>query len=261
VASTELPEQLLPLVQRPDRSALFLDFDGTLAPIVEDPVGARPLSGVPELLGQLAHRLALVAVVSGRPTAFLTEVMDAPAGVTLVGLYGLELALAGAPGIAWAKEVDGTVIEAGVEAPDGVYVEPKGLSLTLHWRRAPDAQGWVEAFAQRQEKLRGFRLYRARSSIELQPPVDVDKGTVVRTLVERMPTSPAVIAVFGDDLGDLPAFDAAAALHAEYPEVHAIRVAAVDEESPTEVAARADLTVDGALGAVALLLQLAQALG
>src|ERR1700728_2860204 len=93
-----LPELLLPLVRWPDESALFLDFDGTLSPIVEDPVGARPLPGVPELLRRLAGRLALVAVVSGRPTTFLAEVLGAPAGVTLVGLYGLELALAGDAG-------------------------------------------------------------------------------------------------------------------------------------------------------------------
>ncbi len=259
MAEPTLPELLRPLVRWPHESALFLDFDGTLAPIVEDPVGARPLPGVADLLRRLAGRLALVAVVSGRPTNFLAEVLEAPTGVVLVGLYGLELALEGERRATWAKEIDDTVVEANVEAPEGVYVEPKGLTLTLHWRMAPHAQDWVELFAQRQIEARGFRAHRARSSIELQPPVDVDKGTVVRTLVARMPAPVRAVAVFGDDLGDLPAFDAAAALRTEDPGLHVVRVAAVDHESPPEVAARADLTVDGAQGAAALLEQLAQA--
>ena len=83
------------LLAQPQRSALFLDFDGTLSPIVEDPVGARPLPAVPDLLTRLARRLGLVAVISGRPATFLSEVLAAPRGVRLVGLYGLELALPG----------------------------------------------------------------------------------------------------------------------------------------------------------------------
>jgi trehalose 6-phosphate phosphatase len=69
------------------------------------------------------------------------------------------------------------------------------------------------------------------------------------------------VAVFGDDVGDLPAFDAVAALHTERPALAVVRVAAVDEESPPEVAARADLTVPGAQGAFDLLTQLVQAIG
>ena len=67
-------------------------------------------------------------------------------------------------------------------------------------------------------------------------------AALIRTLVERMPTYPVAVAVFGDDLGDLPAFDTVAALHIEHPEVHAIRVAAVDAESPAEVEQERDQT-------------------
>jgi trehalose 6-phosphate phosphatase len=252
---------MLPLVSQPERSALFLDFDGTLSPIVEDPLGARPLPGVPDLLRRLASRLALVAVISGRPTSFLTQVLDAPAGVTLVGLYGLELALEGESGARWAKEIHDAAEEAGLEAPEGVFVEPKGLTLTVHWRQAPEAQHWAELFARRQSDVRGFELHHARSSVELQPAVNVDKGTVVRTLVKKMAPPPLAVAVFGDDLGDLPAFEAVTAMVREQPDLHAARVAVVDHESAPEVAAQADLTVQGAPGAVELLERVAQAVG
>ncbi len=255
-----LSDRLLPLVQDPARSALLLDFDGTLAAIVADPLGARPLPGVPDLLGRLAERLGLVAVISGRPTAFLAEVLEAPARVTLVGLYGLELALEGEEGARWAAQMADVVMEATAEAPEGAYVEPKGLTVTLHWRQAPEAQGWIEWFAARQHEVLGLSVVPARHSLELRPPVDVDKGTVVRTLLGHMDPPPAAVAAFGDDVGDLPAFAALATLVQERPELRTVCVAAVDEESPPEVAAQADMTVEGATGAVALLQDLAEAL-
>jgi trehalose 6-phosphate phosphatase len=255
-----LPDHLLPLVQAAPRGALFLDFDGTLSAIVTDPIGARPLPGVPDLLGRLAERLGLVAVISGRPTAFLAEVLEAPERVTLVGLYGLELALEGEEGARWAAQMADVVMEATAEAPEGVYVEPKGLTVTLHWRAAPEARGWVEWFAGRQHEVLGLSVHPARCSLELRPPVEVDKGTVVRTLLGRMDPPAVAVAAFGDDVGDLPAFAALAALAQERPGLHTVRVAAVDEESPPEVAAQADMTVEGATGAVALLEELAEAL-
>ena len=67
---------------------LALDYDGTLAPIVDDPAAAVPLEGVPELLDELAGRVEEVAAISGRPLSFLTRHL--PSSLTLVGLYGLE---------------------------------------------------------------------------------------------------------------------------------------------------------------------------
>ena len=75
-----LPAPLHAVAGDPTHGALFLDFDGTLSASVEDPTGARPLPGVPELLVELATVFALVAVISGRPTAFLQSVLDAPPG-------------------------------------------------------------------------------------------------------------------------------------------------------------------------------------
>ena len=75
--------------------------------------------------------------------------------------------------------------------------------MTLHWRHAPEARRWAHEFAGREEPGSGLRVYPGRMSLELRPPLDVDKGTVVRSLVEGM----RAVAVFGDDLGDLPAFE------------------------------------------------------
>ena len=77
------------LATRSGEVALCLDFDGTLAPIVDDPVRARPLPEVPALLGSLAKRFAAVALISGRPASYLAEHAAAP-GVRYLGMYGLQ---------------------------------------------------------------------------------------------------------------------------------------------------------------------------
>ena len=239
-----LPTPLYELAADPTHSALFLDFDGTLAAIVDDPVGARPLPGVPALLAQLAAEFALVAVISGRPTAFLRDVLGAPAGVELVGLYGLERALVASGDAAqWAAVIDAVVAEARAGAPTGVYVEPKGLTVTLHWRHAPEARGWVEAFVTQVAAAHGLAVHSGRMELELRPPVQVDKGTVVRQLAGEQGGRLRQVAVFGDDLGDLPAFDEVGRLGTPAAPVTAVRVAAVDGESPDGGGQAADLSV------------------
>jgi trehalose 6-phosphate phosphatase len=256
-----LPDLLAPLAQAPERSALCLDFDGTLSAIVDDPRAARPLPGVPDLLARLARRLGLVAVISGRPVSFLQSALGPPAGVRLVGLYGLEqidpdgtrdVAPDAAP---WEAVITEVVDLARAEAAPGVYVEPKGLTVTLHWRNAPGEAEWVAGFAARQAEERGLQVHRGRRELELRPPLAVDKGTVVRDLTVGYDA----VAAFGDDIGDLPAFAALAELASAG--VAVARVAVVDHESPAVVAEQADLTVDGPAGALALLEQLARAVG
>lgn len=256
---TDLPEILAPLDRRPDRAALFLDFDGTLSPVVPEPSGARPLPGVTEVLTALVDRFSLVAVVSGRPVAFLMDVLDHPTGVHLAGLYGMEMARgdseprASAEIEAWRPAVTEATIRAAEEAPAGVEVEAKGLTVTLHWRGRPDAEPWARRFAERELARSGLVAQPGRMALELRPPVVADKGTVVRDLAPGH----AAAACFGDDLGDLPAFEALGELAASGMAV--ARVAVVDPEAPPEVASAADLVVQGPWEALALLRRLARA--
>ena len=83
-----MSDVLAPFIERPGRSAVLLDFDGTLSPIVDVPAEARPLPGASEALAALAARFAVVAVVSGRPASFLEPLL--PPGVIISGIYGLE---------------------------------------------------------------------------------------------------------------------------------------------------------------------------
>lgn len=247
---------LVPLREDPASAALFLDFDGTLAPIVADPAAARPLPEAPRTLGRLARRFGLVVVVSGRPARFLQTALHevpADAGLRLAGLYGMEQAGVRGPVDAmpeadrWRAVVEEVVGRARASAPDGLGVEPKGLTVTLHWRRAPGTERWARAFAGREMERTGLVGQPGRMALELRPPLGGDKGTVV----ERLGPGYRAVACFGDDLGDLPAFAALDRLAATG--VAVARVAVGDAESPPEVLAAADVVVQGPAGALDLL--------
>jgi trehalose 6-phosphate phosphatase len=229
----------------PERTGIFTDFDGTLSTIVEDPLAARPIPGAVEALAALAERYGRVAVVSGRPVLFLAEHLGVSDRLLLCGLYGLER-MHGAervtvPGAAqWRAAIETAVERALGEAPAGVTVEDKGLAMTVHFRSRPEAAAWAVAWAGNEAARSGLAVHSARRSVELRPPVDTDKGTVVRELLVGLDAACFV----GDDIGDLPAFDAVHTVES------GVAVAVRSAEAPHELLAAADLIVEGPEGAL-----------
>ena len=243
-----------PLRAAAERVAVLVDFDGTLAPIVDDPAAARPLPGAAELLGELAGAYARVGVLSGRPVAFLEPFF--PPEVLLAGLYGLETVIDGRRhdhplGGAWREVVDDVAAHGAASGPDGMRIESKGLSLTLHYRGRPEREADVREWAQHQASRSGLELRPAKMSYELHPPIDVDKGTCVREVVDGLGG-----AVFiGDDVGDLPAFDALDELAGAG--MVTLRVAVRSPEGAAQLIGRADLVVSGPAGTLSVLEALA----
>jgi trehalose 6-phosphate phosphatase len=191
--------------------------------------------------------------------AFLNDVLQQPRGVQLVGLYGLEwIDSAGQRAVVpeaapWEQVIAAVAAQASERAPAGVYVEPKGLTVTLHWRQAPEQRSWIEEFAQAQIGHSGLIAHLSGLSLELGPPLQVDKGTVAIGLVSGL----SAVAAFGDDWGDLPVFRALGDLRPAG--VAVARVAVAHGESPPEVAAEADVVVASAAEAVELLQSLLRA--
>jgi trehalose 6-phosphate phosphatase len=259
---------LAPLLAHPASTAVLTDFDGTLSPIVMDPYDARPLEGVAGVMMALAERFGEVAVISGRSVSFLEEhlAMSEAANedhrVRLVGLYGLEQSwgdgriVVEPAALVWGQVVDASVARLQREAPRGVLVEPKGLAVTVHWRRAPEAAGWVTTAVAAEVEQSGLRAHPGRMSVELRPPLDVDKGTVVR----RLAASSSAAAYFGDDLGDLAAFAALRSL-ATGGGTDTVAIAVVDEESDDRMAAAADVVVSGPARALEVLAWLSREAG
>jgi trehalose 6-phosphate phosphatase len=244
------------LARHPARTGLFSDFDGTLAPIVDDPATAAPLPGVRDALGALAARLGRVAVVSGRPAAFLDAHLGG-LGLELWGLYGLERATAregGGVEVAtpeagrWAAVVEDVTARARAEVGDRLDVEHKRFSLTLHFRTRPEHESLARAWADLAAAATGLVVHPARMSYELRLPLARDKGTVVAELAAGLRTA----CFLGDDRGDLDAFDALDRLAAATAAT-VLRVAVRSPEAPPELLARADLVVDGPPGVLEFL--------
>jgi len=233
---------LAPLAEAPGRSAILLDVDGVLAPIV-----ARPeLSAVPETtraeLRRLAATYLLVAAVSGRAGSDAARLVGVP-GIRVVGNHGLELDPR-------AEELAGEL--AAFRETVDLPVEDKRLSLSYHYREAPDeaaARADLEGVARRAEAA-GLVPRWGRKVLEIRPPVQADKGLAVRTLLAESGAARALYA--GDDTTDLDAFAGLRATGLE----HAVCVAVASEEGPVELREAADLVVPGPEAFAALLARL-----
>jgi trehalose 6-phosphate phosphatase len=228
------------LAERPAESAILLDVDGTLAPIV-----ARPeLAAVPEETRAEVRRLvglyALVAGISGRTGEDAARLVGVE-GAEYVGVHGLELA---PEAERWREPL--REFAASVDRP----VEDKGLAVVFHYRGAEDeaaARGELERVAARAREL-GLSAQFGRKVLEVRPPVDADKGTAVQALLERSGLRRALYA--GDDRTDLDAFRGLDGLEL------AVRVAVASAEGPPELAEAADVVVESPGELLALLRKL-----
>jgi len=241
------PSPLHRFASTPSRGFLF-DFDGTLSEIVARPEMARAVPGAAGALSRLAEANPLVAVVSGRPTGQLRELIGVP-GVTLVGMYGLPESGPERVQLDAARKD----IARAVELVPGAWLEDKGPSLAVHYRAARDP---AEAHRALLPALRGvaaghgLSLLPGKMVLELAAGKVPGKGAVVRELVLSAAVSGCLYA--GDDVADLDAFGALDGLEP----VASVKVAVRSEETPERLIAAADLVVERPSGLVKLLSEL-----
>jgi len=239
-----------------------VDFDGTLAPIVERPEDARPLPATLGVLRGVAQAFGQVAIVTGRPADWLVDVagLGAVPGLVIAGQYGLQHWAAGvlreaepSAGLA-AVRVGLPGLVAGRQA----RIEDKGLSIVVHTRGAehPDAELAALAAPIRGLAARhGLEAHPGRHVVEIRPP-GADKGATLTALIGQF--EPNAVLFIGDDLGDLPAFAVVESGRARGRP--GLTVCSASTEA-SQVAARADLVVDGPAGVVDLLAGLVSAAG
>jgi len=248
----------------PGRALIALDYDGTLAPIVSEPSASRPQPGALPALHRLATAVGTLAIITGRPASVAVELggLAGIPGLIVIGHHGWERWEDGElasppppPQVARARErLPGALAEAG--APDGTWIEDKSHALVVHTRRTADPEAALALLAEPLADFAdqtGLDSKPGRLVIELRAR-GVDKGTAITTLAAER--DPAAVLFAGDDLGDIPAFEA----------VHALRdtgragVAVCSASGEvTALAAHADLVVDGPAGITALLVRLADA--
>jgi trehalose 6-phosphate phosphatase len=263
VLEGELSEILL----RADRAGLLFDYDGTLAEIVEKPEEATPHAAVGGLLEKLAAKYRVVRIISGRDAAqllnwFGPEVeIDGLLGVQRVREGRVELTAEAAPYSTKMREVrDRAEERIRALGLDGVFVEDKGIVVTLHFRRVTDRlAGRRAAESVARELADAFGLVTApgRATVELRPPITMSKGAAVHEVAHDHGLEAMLFA--GDDLVDLEAFRALDELESEG--MHCIRVAVESSEAPDALLAHADVVVNGPAGIVELLETLARTRG
>jgi trehalose 6-phosphate phosphatase len=238
------PVQLVRFRSEPQRAAVLLDVDGTLAPIVERPEDAAVPEETRREVERLAARYGLVACISGRPAADARRMVGLD-DVEYIGVHGLERH----PGVPEYTPL----LEQLVESVDWPWrVETKaGVTAAFHYREVDDAEAEpaVEALVRAADEL-GLAVQRGRKVVEVRPPIHVDKGTAARSLLSEHGFERALYA--GDDTTDLDAFRGLDEADLDA----AVKVAVASPEMNPALMNAADFVVDGPEGLLELLRQL-----
>jgi trehalose 6-phosphate phosphatase len=258
------------LVAHAESVIVGLDFDGTLAPIVDDPGSAHIHPEAPEVLTDLAEVVRAVAVVTGRPArqalalGGLDEVGDA------IGSRGRELYLFGQYGNERWTSTNRRVITPrppaglatferelprvlrGADAAEA-FVEDKGLAVAVHTRRLDDPDGAFERLVKPIGDLaerHGLTVEPGRQVLEVRSH-GMHKGLVVEYLAEHLEAGGFLFA--GDDLGDLEAFEAVLDLRSRGLSTLLVCSASREQSALRDLA---DVVVAGPDGVLDLLRQL-----
>ena len=227
------PNDLVPLddlggvlAEAGGRPAIFLDYDGTLTPIVERPEDAVLAEETRAVLWRLADRYPVV-VVSGRGREDVARLVGLP-GLVYAGSHGFDIQGPETDGEPLrhepAREAEPAIrevthaLEARLSEVPGTQVEPKRFSVAVHYRRVPDdrlpeVEAAVDAeLAAHSGRSPGLRKSHGKKVFELRPDLDWDKGKAVLWLLAALDLDgPDVVPVYiGDDVTDEDAFRALA---------------------------------------------------
>lgn len=245
------------------QSVAAFDMDGTLSPIVDDPAQARIHPEAAEVLVAFSEQVAALAIVTGRPAAQAVDLGDldtladrlGDTPLVVLGQYGHErwsalerrvISPEPPEGLArFAEDLPGLLEQA---AASQAYVEHKGLAIAVHTRRLEDAP---EAFERLVTPLsdaaerHGLLVEPGRHVLEIRA-TGADKGTAVRALTEEFDARGFLFV--GDDLGDIPAFEAVASLRDEVVAGLLVCAGSTEQSALRDLA---DVTVDGPEGVIA----------
>jgi trehalose 6-phosphate phosphatase len=249
-------------------AALATDFDGTLAPIVDHPADAKMLPDAKQALERLSHRLALVAVVSGRPIEDLVTKV-ALAGALFVGNHGAERWRDGVALLPTATAEQSELLSQGCAVckgalfgMSGLMYEEKNLGFAMHYRESPnpdEVRSRVLGLAGRLARL-GLAAREGKRVFEIRFLASPTKGTSIDWIVEQHGLRSVVF--IGDDHTDVDAFRALKARRdrATPGAFDALNVAVLGRETPRAVVEAADTSVPGPRDVANLLCDLAERL-
>jgi trehalose 6-phosphate phosphatase len=215
-------EELSRSLKAADHILFLSDFDGTLTPIVDRPelaVLSRETAGLLRRL--VKDRRYTVGIISGRALADLKERVDVD-GIIYSGNHGLEIEGLGTSFLEpIAEEVRpffqllSQVLTTTLKGIKGVFVENKGLTLSVHYRSVTDAEQHLvrDRFSEVIDPLQVIgrvRITRGKKVFEIRPPINWDKGKAVSLLIAKLKEAKKKVELLplylGDDLTDEDAF-------------------------------------------------------
>jgi trehalose 6-phosphate phosphatase len=191
------PRRALPDLVRAPSLLVACDYDGTLAPIVDDPAQAFPQAGAIEALRGLAEVPGTrVVVVSGRALADLARLTGPLGEIGAIGSHGAESGVTSAPAEGRDRIVD--ELEQIAARFDGSRLEVKPTGVALHYRQvAPER---IEELLEAVGRLPVPSIKHGKKVVELSA-VEADKGSALEEV-----RAGSVVAYLGDDLTDEDAF-------------------------------------------------------
>jgi len=198
-----------------DRTAIFLDVDGTLLDIAPTPLEVK----VPSRLRDALHRLWLrldgaIAFVSGRPIAELDRIFD-PLRLAAAGGHGAEIRLEPKAKIQRSHiatlddELRADLAQIS-QIDNGIVVEDKGYSLAIHYRQAPEFGGEIMKNVVaicKNERCDSLEVLPGKLVVEIKAG-GYDKGTGLRELMADETFKGRRPIFVGDDITDNAAFAA-----------------------------------------------------
>ena len=191
--------------------ALFLDFDGTLAPIQDDPETVALPSGGAALLLTLSNMLdGALVLISGRSIHDLAS--RTPPELWRAGGHGRDVCAPGqlpAPNSEKASAEFMNSVYDVTRQFEGVWVEEKGKVLAIHYRQNPSVGDQLAAQLELLvSRIAGYKFQHGKMVIELKP-AGTDKGTALRSLMRQTPFAGRNPVMVGDDTTDEDAMLAA----------------------------------------------------
>jgi trehalose 6-phosphate phosphatase len=262
-------EALRAIINSPSETLIATDFDGTLAPIVDDPENAYADPRAVAALGRLGERVRAVVVITGRPARTVVRLgrfqeASGLGSMIVLGQYGAErwnaaddqyLIPPDPPQISAVKtELPGLLDSLGLA---DARIEDKGRAIAVHTRSLQDPRAAFTMLAGPLGELaarHGLVVEQGKSVWEIRAP-GTDKGATLRSIVDE--TGARLVVFAGDDLGDLAAFRAVRDLASSGVTGLLVCSASNEEVALTELS---DFIVDGPAGLAAWLNELAERL-
>ena len=214
----QLIEEVKDRIHSANWVSLFLDFDGTLVPISSNPAAPRLDADIAEALRLIATQEFLnIVIISGRAVEDLYSRIRVE-GLIYAGNYGLEIfgqGLRFVEPLAWSRREQLQTLcaelEEKLQTVAGAQVEYKGLTASVHYRRAaqsdiPAIRAAVRAAMAHCHGL--FQLTSGRKVFEILPDTDWNKGAAARWINCQLHDTPGLSIFIGDDTSDETAFRA-----------------------------------------------------